>query len=355
MKWSAGTMIPLILALIVVLATAIPLVRHDLWWIRAFDFPRAQILGLGLLGMALMLLYWTFSRRWEQGVLLLLAASVAYQAIIMFPYTRAARHQVEPSSVTDAQQVISLLIANVLMTNRAYESLLDIVRRERPDVVLTVETDAGWEQALRGIEEEYPFSVKQPLDNTYGMLLHSRLALHDSEIRFLVEPDIPSIHTDVELRSGSRIRFYGLHPRPPAPDEATNTSERDAELLIVARMVRERDEPAIVAGDLNDVAWSHTTRLFLRISGTLDPRIGRGTFNTYHADYFFLRYPLDHIFHTSDFRLVELRRLEAWGSDHFPMLVRLEFDPSARAIHDEPRADESDHEEADERIERADP
>ena len=77
-------------------------------------------------------------------------------------------------------------------------------------------------------------------------------------------------------------------------------------------------------GDLNDVAWSRTTRLFQRISGLLDPRVGRYFMNTFHADYPLLRWSLDHIFHSTDFALVDMKRLAHIGSDHFPIYVVLQ-------------------------------
>ena len=121
-----------------------------------------------------------------------------------------------------------------------------------------------------------------------------------------------------------------MHPRPPEPIRDQDSTPRDAELVIVGKAIRETGpRPTVVAGDLNDVAWSETSELFLRLSGLLDPRMGRGFYNSYNADHWLMRYPLDHVFHSNHFRLIELQRLPHIGSDHFPMLVELSYEPEA--------------------------
>jgi len=40
-----------------------------------------------------------------------------------------------------------------------------------------------------------------------------------------------------------------------------------------------------------------------------------------------LRYPLDHIFYSREFGLVNLKKLEDIGSDHFPLLIGLNYEP----------------------------
>jgi endonuclease/exonuclease/phosphatase (EEP) superfamily protein YafD len=180
-------------------------------------------------------------------------------------------------------------------------------------------------------------------------VLLSRLPLVDPKIRFLVQDDIPSIHTGVELRSGDRIFLHGLHPRPPEPIRDQDSTPRDAELVVVGKAIRENGpRPTIVAGDLNDVAWSETSELFLRLSGLLDPRMGRGFYNSYHADHWIMRYPLDHVFHSNHFRLIELQRLPHIGSDHFPMLVELNYEPEAEHAQEPTREKTGDETKANE-------
>jgi hypothetical protein len=65
---------------------------------------------------------------------------------------------------------------------------------------------------------------------------------------------------------------------------------------MAGREIAQSHRPALVAGDLNDVAWSHTSRLFRRIAQMLDPRVRRGIYSTFHVRYWFLCWPLDHIF-----------------------------------------------------------
>ncbi len=350
--------LPLVLsvvALLVVVATALPLIRADAWWIRVFDFPRSQVLLLGLGVLAAGAFAWEWTHPLHAGAAVLLLLALVFQATRIYPYTPVAPRQVRTALRPAPEATVSLMVANVLMSNRDADRLLRLVRHVDPDLLLTLEPDAWWAARLRVLQATHPHTVEEPLDNRYGMLLHSRLRLVDPEVKHLIADDVPSFHTQVRLPNGQAVWLHGLHPEPPSPTEADRSTERDAELLLVGRAVQNREAPTIVAGDLNDVAWSHTTTLFRKISGLLDPRRGRGFFNTFHAQLPLLRWPLDHVFHSHHFTLVDVRRLPAFGSDHFPVYVKLYLEPGAEALQEAPEANNEDRREAREKIEKGEP
>lgn len=332
------------LAGLLVLLTLLPLSRHEAWWVRGLDFPRLQlaVLGLVLLGAQLLALDRSQAASWwVMGATL---ACVAYQGWWILPYLPLHPREVRSAPRTGVEETVAVMAVNVLTPNRNAEGLKEIVRRRRPDVLVAVETDAWWQEQLDSLQGEYPHALRCPLDNLYGMHLYSRLPLEDARVQFLVEPDVPSMHAVLVLPSGRRVRMHCLHPAPPSPSENEESSERDAELVIVGESVAGAELPVIVTGDLNDVAWSATTRLFRKVSGLLDPRIGRGMYNTFHARYPFLRWPLDHLFHSRHFTLVRLERLEAFGSDHFPILVELALTPGGNPAGTGMKADAEDRE-----------
>ncbi len=344
----------LVLAVLLATASLLPFIRREAWWIRVFDFPRVQILAIGLLALGLGLFFWSL-RTWQGiAVLSAVASAVLVQAASIFPYTPWARKEVLSATESRPESTISLLVANVLMSNRSIDRFLHMVAEYRPDVVLLLEPDAWWEEKMKILEKNgYAHTVKEPLDNKYGMLLYSRLALVDPKIKHLLREGVPSMHMRIRLRSGRCIWLHAVHPEPPSPTEADTSLPRDAELLIVGREVKDRDTPTIVAGDLNDVAWSYTTTLFQKISTLLDPRKGRGMFNTFHAQIPLLRWPLDHVFHSDHFLLCDMQRLPAFGSDHFPVYVRLLLQPGADTLQQGPTADEEDAETAKKKIAKA--
>lgn len=321
----------LIIVLFVVLlatVTLLPLLRASHWLVRSMDFPRLQFMTVA----AVLLVAQIVLLDLGDGVVWVLigvtALCLAWHAVWILPYTTLWPPEVNASRDDSEGRQFSVMVSNVLTPNRGADRLLALVARHQPDLLVTLESDQWWEDRLSVLEARMPHTIKCPLDNLYGMHVYSRLPLGEQEVSYLVQPDVPSIHATIELRSGDKVRAHFLHPAPPSPTQNEESSERDAELVIVARSVAESEQPVIVTGDLNDVAWSATTRLFRKISGLLDPRVGRGIFNTFHADYPLLRWPLDHIFHSPHFTLREIRRLPPIGSDHFPLLVRLTFAPA---------------------------
>jgi endonuclease/exonuclease/phosphatase (EEP) superfamily protein YafD len=346
----------IVLGVIAVVTTALPLIKSDRWWIRIWDFPRLQICVLLVISLG-GLIAWSLAYGWDlpESVLLSLGtASLAYQARMMFPYTPLAGVQVERSTSSATASNISLLFANVLMQNRNSAKLLEIIRRVDPDVILTVETDQWWRDQLAELEETHANTVLQSQENEYGMLLYSRLPLTNASVRFLIDEGVPSIHATARLRDGQTVELRCLHPRPPFPTEDETATDRDAEVLLVGREIKDRvPGPAIVFGDLNDVAWSRTNYLFQNISGLLDPRVGRGFYNTFHASYPFIRFPLDHFFHSNHFRLVDFRRLPAFGSDHFPVFIKLSLEPDAAVAQEELEASAEEVIEAEAKIRAA--
>ncbi len=338
--------IALIFGSLAIAATLLSLLRAKAWWVRIWDFPRVQLAVLALLALA----FWVFGAPWQAWPHLLftvaLLAVIAFQGALVWRYTPLAPREVQQSQSNDRAQQLSLVVANVLQTNRHADLLLAAIREADPDVVLCAETDDWWQTRLDALLVAYPHTIRCPLPNTYGMLLYSRLQLHETTVDFLVEPDKPSMQAKVVLRNGQRVWLNCVHPPPPVPGESDESTERDSALLRVGRRVSEATGPVVVCGDLNDVAWSHTTRLFQKISGLLEPRKGRGFFSTFHARYPGFRVPIDHVFHSKHFRLVKMRRLGYVGSDHFPVHIVLSYEPQAAMQQEGPRPDKTDRQEA---------
>jgi len=342
----------IIAGVVIITFTLLPLIRHDYWTFRVFDYPRLQKLVLSLAWIAVYLGIGMPSDTAIQVMAVLMLVNVAYLFYLIVPFTILASTQVKKATHNDDANSISLLISNVYEDNNNIAGCLAVINRCAADLVLLLETDHKWADGTATLDDDYPYRVKVPIDNTYGMLLFSKYPIENEEVRYLVEDDIPSIRCEVILPSGQPVQVYAVHPTPPVPNENPRSTERDKELLLIAEEAKKTKLPTLVMGDLNDVAWSYTTTLFLKISGLLDPRRGRGFFNTFHAHHAFMRFPLDHAFISTHFKLKAIRKEDNFDSDHFPIYAHLQFEKAAEAEQEDSvlQADEDDKEIAEEKI-----
>jgi len=320
-KWRTwGRRALVVLALALVFLSFLPLWETDRWWVRQWDYPRIQVAGL-LLAVGAALFFIRFERRarlWALAAAMLVA--LGWQVSHFIAYLPFYPKEVASAQACSAERSLSLLNANVLLTNQDFGRLLAMVAERRPDVLLLLEPGTRWARAVAPLRRDFPYVLSEPTPNTYGMILMSRLPMA-GQINHILQAGVPSAEVRVKLRGGQEVALHALHPEPPWP--GNDSGERDAELVTAGRKVRDSGRAAIVMGDLNDVAWSRTSRLFQKVAGMGDPRIGRGLYPTFTAQYPLLRWPLDHLFVSPHFEIVEIARLADIGSDHFPIFFRV--------------------------------
>jgi endonuclease/exonuclease/phosphatase (EEP) superfamily protein YafD len=305
-----------------ILVTLLSLI-YDLrfWYVKILDFPRLQYL---ILGIFLLPLFIISTKKWKYPSILLLLGLitvVVIQGSVIYPYLLGNKSVPDYQERGSADNRFDVLLANVLIENRQSQDFLNIIKNKDPDILLIMEVNEWWINELQSLKEMYPYHIEHPLDNAYGMALYSKIPMDNQEVKFLKHDDVPSVIVRMLLPSGKSFNFYGVHPVPPFPSDKypDNVGEKEVALLKIGRMVAESTIPCLVAGDLNDVSWSHTARMFGQDGNLKNVRIGRGLYNTFDATSFIMSWPLDHYFVTEEFELMQLERLSKFGSDHYPL------------------------------------
>ena len=234
---------------VLVLASLLAVVKVPFGALQGLAFPRLQFFCIAA-GLALLFLVVPV---WKGNLGALIAVGVAaVQAAYIAPFTplwgRQSR-QADSEMVAQTDCQISLMAANVKLSNRAYHRLIELVHREAPDVLMAIEVDADWIAVLKdALSADYPHTIEVALDTGYGLCVLSRLPLEDAQVRDLITQGVPSIRTKVTLRDGQAVRLYVVHPEPPVINH--DTVGRDSEIAMIGLEAAEDPLPAIVAGVL---------------------------------------------------------------------------------------------------------
>lgn len=317
-----------------IVLTITPYVPLDYWWLRMFDFPHTQLTFLTLVAILTYFIRFDFKNIKDYVFIGILITCCSYQFLKIYPYTIFSSFEVLDSA-ENIDKSLKIYTANVLQKNKKSDLLISDIKLIKPDIIILTEVNKRWVSELSNAVKPYTYKHEIPQDNTYGMALYSKLKLTNVKTNFLVSDSIPSIEAKVILSTGDSIQLYAIHPTPPMPQENPMSTNRDTEMMMIAKMSLKSKLPVIVLGDFNDVAWSETSKLFKRVSELLDGRIGRGLYNTYSAESYVLRWPLDHIFISKEFRIKKMEVREDVNSDHFPLFTEFTYEPE-KALEQKP-------------------
>lgn len=305
----------------VCLATLLPLSQNQHWVFRVCEMARIQVALLQLMLFVVSFFFINFDTNLRVATQAILFFSMLYNASVLLPFTPLYRKFgiVEIPHNTTSMSIISV---NVYQFNKQPERLIKLVKKQKPDILLAIETNQDWEKVLGELENEYKYTLKIPQENTYGMHVYSKIPFEKYKVNYFVADDIPSVELEMKTADKKAFKIYGIHPPPPSPTEEKNSKERDGELLSIAKKIQQENIPTIIIGDFNNVAWAKSSILFKKTSGLIDPRIGRGMVSTFHADYTLFRLPIDLTYHSTDIFIEELKTLKPIGSDHLPLFCK---------------------------------
>jgi endonuclease/exonuclease/phosphatase (EEP) superfamily protein YafD len=243
-----------------------------------------------------------------------LCVSILWNGGLLLPYYVPARQLAVPADATS----ISLISLNVYTANPDKAAVLAYLRNRQPDLIVVMEVDQRWEQALDELKDVYPHRLIQSRTDNFGIGLLSKWPLQNERLVKLADTDLPNVVATIE-REGRSFFLVATHPLPPLG--AGYTRKRDAQLREVAKLASESSVPCVVAGDFNATPWSSAFRDFAKLSGLRDSALGRGIQGSWNAKSRLIRIPIDQVF-TSKEVIVTRRVLgPSVGSDHFPVEV----------------------------------
>jgi endonuclease/exonuclease/phosphatase (EEP) superfamily protein YafD len=220
---------------------------------------------------------------------------------------------------------LTILLANVLTSNKEYERVRQLVRSTDPDIFAVLEVSETWMNELSLLKEKLPHVVSCPRDDNFGIALFSRIPFEESEIVQLGEAGLPTAVARIRF-DDTTLTVIATHPLPPTG--ASIARQRNRQLGELAEYVRSVKGPVIVMGDLNTTPYSPHFKKLLCESGLQDSRRGRGIQPSWRADIpWFLRIPLDHILHSPDITVLSRRLGPNIGSDHLPVILEFSLPP----------------------------
>lgn len=250
--------------------------------------------------------------RWAGYLLVSLVAGFAGLLATVVPDmgAKAAVHVAAP---------LTLLQFNLLYNNKSLESVIDLIRKRRPDFVTLQEITEKNQYVLAALAKQYPYQVRCHYSRSGDVAVLSRHPkVSGSADGCVTDEGLAWMGVEVD---GWRISVAALHLRWPYPyGQALNIDRLEKHLKGIPR-------PVLMGGDFNAAPWSHAVR---RIENALDAKAVQGLRLTLKVRPYSwapaVRLPVDHILVPRGMVADSVETGPNVGSDHLPVIARARWD-----------------------------
>lgn len=284
---------------------------------------RVQYLLIQLMG--LLWLYRQLPNKKARLLVVLTIASLITNGVLFWQY--ASPKPFTPPDVS--LRHLKLLQMNVLVLNKNYAKVQEIIQSSQADVVSLQEIDTIWFRQLQasGVLRQYAYRIEHL---KAGNILLSKYPLEKAKIVYFTEDKLGKaryrdeggyILAQLNLK-GKRISFINLHP--PVPLSFKYIRSYQQYLALLAQEKKNLRPDVILMGDLNTTPWSCFYRQYLEALNLKDAKQHHylPTWPTF-IPMFFL--PIDHVFVSANIQSTGQKLAGLSGSDHFPVEVELQF------------------------------
>ncbi len=272
-------------------------------------------------GLILMVLAFVLRGRTGTGwISISIVAGLIGNFVWLFPFLPTK----EAVSVETDTAKIKIVQMNVLTINRHFKAVNDWLLKTDADVIVLEEIDSAWIAELTPLLGKYPYRIAMPRSDNFGIAVFARHPIAQSRVVSLPVIPVPAIFLKLKIKE-KIIRLAAAHAPPPLSNRAVATLNEALAMLTLWRQ-DEPEVPSVLAADLNITPYNHRFRRFLRDSGLVDPRRGRGLTPTWPGLLpRQVQVPIDHILHNKKFRTISLETWLRIGGDHLPLIAVLEL------------------------------
>jgi endonuclease/exonuclease/phosphatase (EEP) superfamily protein YafD len=284
------------------------------WPFELFAHFRWQ---LGAAAAALLVASLVLRRPWMMA--LALASLVAQGLPAILPGRTASANAVTPTCGGPALRIVS---ANVRFTNEMHAPFVDYLSRSDADVIALQEVTPEWDAALAPLYDRYPHRRVLPRTDPYGMALLSRWPLgQGAGTADFAGDGLPSLVATLKLADEREVRVIAMHTHWPITRGLQQ--QRDRSLHAAAQLAAADPVPTVLAGDLNLTPYAPAFARLLDESGLRDALEDVAWRPTWHAGFWPLALPIDHMLVSRDACVVAYEIGPDVGSDHQPLAVTL--------------------------------